>query len=535
VIYRFDGFELDTDVRELRAGGHVRALQPQALAVLEYLIRHRQRAVSKQELLEALWPDAVVGEGSVQRAVSLARAALDDDGARIRTIARHGYRFVAEVEEAAEPAPVGGFLPRFARSGDVHIAFHTIGEGPIDMVVVPGWVFPMRAFLDHPGPRRSIERLAELGRVILFDKRGTGLSDRVKTLPTLEQRIDDLRAVLEEAGSSEALLIGYSEGGPLCLLYATTYPERTRGLLLCGSFARWAAGAGYEHGLSAAVVSELREYIATSWGTGRTIQAIVASRAEHPDVAAWAARAEQEGASPGAAKELLEMNLAIDVRPLLPAVAVPTVVMHQRDDAVISIDNARYLAEHIPGATLVELPGRDHLLAFEGVEELRAQAAWLLGRARAHEDHFLATILVAAGALADRDEGRDAALEEVVGRHRGVSAGDGRWSFDGPQRAIRCAHALIPLLSAAGAPAAIGVHTGEVTRSGGALRGDALCDATAIARAAEAGEVWVSRVVRDLVHGARLDFEERGEVSTDDGRNLAVLRSVPAPAPVGAR
>jgi pimeloyl-ACP methyl ester carboxylesterase/DNA-binding winged helix-turn-helix (wHTH) protein len=378
MIHRFADVELDLSRREVRRSGEVCTLQPRPFAVLAYLVRHRDRVVSKQELLEQLWPDVTVTESSLQRAVSLARAAIADDGRCLRTVPKVGYRFVADVETTGTPAREAPLRPRFVRNGDVHLAYHVIGDGDTDIVVVPGWVFPMRAFFDHPRLAGWIRSVARLGRVILFDKRGTGLSDRVKTLPSMEQRMDDLRAVLDEVGSQRAILVGYSEGAPLSVLFVTRYPARTAGLLLAGAFARWASAPDYPDGWSPGRFADLRGYISRSWGAGETMRAIVASQADDPEVRAWAARAEQEGASPGAALELMEMNRQIDVRAILPDVAVPTVVLHHRHDAVIGVGNARYLATHIPGARLMEIDGADHLFLFEGADHFDEALRWLL-------------------------------------------------------------------------------------------------------------------------------------------------------------
>ncbi len=499
VRYRFGDFEVDTDAREVRQDGELQTLQPQAFAVLEYLLRHRDRAVPKEELLRELWPDAVVGEGSLQRAVSLVRSALGGESAAIRTVPRHGYRFAAPVTAEGEGA-VGGeriFRPRYTKSGDVHIAYHTVGEPTdCDIVMVPGWAFPMRAYFDHPDTESVIGRLARLGRVVLFDKRGTGLSDRVKELPSMEQRIDDLRAVLAAVGSKEAILAGFSEGGPLCVLYALSHPERTRGLLLVGAFARWSAAPDYPAGWSESVVEELRAYIGREWGRGGTMKPIAGRRADEPAVQAWAAKAEQEGASPGAALELMAMNLQVDVRPLLSAVKTPTRVLHHTDDPVIDVANGRYLAAHLPNAVFEEVEGSDHCFLFEDPARVLAAVSELLaGDGERIDASFLSTLVAVDGEL-------DAA-EAVLHAHRGERVGEGVHAFDGPQRAIRFARALVD----GDLAARVAVHTGEVRRAGDGLEGPGVDVARRLLDGTPNGAVWVSRVVRDLLHGSPLRFE----------------------------
>jgi pimeloyl-ACP methyl ester carboxylesterase len=327
----------------------------------------------------------VVTDGSLQRAISLARAALDDDRSRIRTIPKLGYRFVGQVEvdgTALAAVRHHEFQPRFVRSGDVHIAYHTTGEGPVDLVFILGWVMSMRTLLEHAEVAPLIKRLSRLGRVIMFDKRGTGLSDRVKTLPTVEQRVDDLRAVLAAVGSTDAILIGASEGGALALVYAATMPERLRGLLLVSTFARWAAAPDHPHGWTPEMVQRLRTYIATRWGHGDSMRPAFATRASDPATIAWAARAELLGASPGAAQDVLNMNLQLDVRPVVPTISVPTVVLHNTHDAMCSVENGRYLAAQIPMARLVEVDTNDHSFVFEGADAFVAAVDSLLAEPR---------------------------------------------------------------------------------------------------------------------------------------------------------
>jgi len=527
-IYRFDDIELDSAKRELRRRGSISSLQPRAFAVLEYLVRHRERAVPREELLQQLWPDTVVGDGSLRRAVTLARAAIHDDSTRIRTVPKVGYRFVAQVQEtdgdAAALLAAPDFVPQFARSGDVHIAYHTVGEGEIDIVVVAGLSFPMRALFDHPAPRGFIRELTHLGRVILFDKRGTGMSDRVKHLPDSQQRMDDLRAVLDAVGSRQAVLLGYSEGGPLSILFATTYPERTRSLALIGSFARWTADTDYEFGWKEDKIRRLRDYIESAWGKGSTIRSVARSHASDPDVITWAARAEQHGASPGAALDLLEMNLKVDVRELLPLVSVPTVIVHQEDDGVFDVANGRYLSVRIPDARLEVVRGADHTFLFEDREYLLNALERLLEREKPPlGDRFLTTVLTAQ--VEGGDDGIVARRAAVA--FEGIAVGPLAYRFDGPTRAIRCAHALIAAYEVQHRNARVGVHTGEVTRAGMRLVGDGIDVSRVIACNAEWGEVWVSRMVRDLIHESLSGIAEVRSIELEGGRLIEVLRSEP--------
>jgi pimeloyl-ACP methyl ester carboxylesterase len=385
VRYRFGRYQLDLASRDLSVDGRRVSLQPQPFDVLAYLVAHRERVVPKEELLRALWPDSAVTDASLQRAVSLARRALRrEDRGLVRTHARRGYRFVGTVDDA-EPGPDAGLdaAPRWVRSGEVHVAYRTVGERPPDVVLVLGWSLSMKSALELPGVRSLVRAIAARGRAILFDKRGTGASDRVKTLPSLAQRSDDLEAVLDAAGSPGAVVVGVSEGGPLAIHVAATRPRRVKGLVLVGAFARMAAAPGHPHGWSEDALARLRGYVRSSWGTGATLGAIVPERHRTPALLEWAARSEQEGASPGAALDLVEMNSAIDVRDLLPRIRVPTVVLHAAADPVIHPGNGRELASAIPGARLVEAPGDDHAFLFAGRPRLEEELAALLDRAGA--------------------------------------------------------------------------------------------------------------------------------------------------------
>lgn len=385
--FRFGDYELDLGRRELSLRGRALGLEPHVLDLLGYLIRERERAVPKRELLDAIWPTTRVSESSLTRAISLARAALREAPEAIRTLPRYGYRFAASVDELPNRASA---LPsrtadarlgrvRYAERDGVHIAFQTLGAGDLDLVLVPGWVLPMASLLELTAAAELLDELTRLGRVVLFDKRGTGLSDRTGVAAP-QARAADLDAVLDAAGSERAVLLGVSEGGPLAIAHAVGHPSRVAALVLVGSFARLPRGPDHAHGWPRSELARLRAYIRHDWGRGLTLAAL-ASRPDS-ELAAWAARAEASGASPGAALALLEMNVELDVRSLLPALRVPTLVLHALEDPVIPVDNGRELGAHIPGARYVELPGRDHACLFDHRERLVAELRSLLARAQ---------------------------------------------------------------------------------------------------------------------------------------------------------
>jgi pimeloyl-ACP methyl ester carboxylesterase len=505
MTFVFEEFELDPARRELRADGTPQALQPQVFDLLLYLVEHRERVVPKQELLEALWPDAIVTESSLQRAVSLARGALGDSGpALIQTYPRQGYRFVGHVKADDRTRRRAQLRPRYAQSGDVHVAFMTLGDGEHDIVLINGWILPMRAMFQHPDTQKALEELSEVGRVITFDKRGTGLSDRVKDSPAHEQRMDDLRAVLGACASEKPVLVGVSEGGALAMLYAATYPERVRGLVLVGAFARMTTGQGHPCGYAPEEMDRLKSYIRGGWGKGASLRPIApADIRKDPEFLDWVAFAEQEGASPGGALEFLEMNMQIDLRVLLPTIRVPTVVLQVADDKMIDPGNGRYLAERIPNARYIEAPGSDHVFYFRTRAKILEAIEWVLEQEPepVEEDRFLSTVLAASSPVAESEWSR------LVRRYRGRVLSDGTSAhFDGPIRALQCGLALA---SAAGG--SYGVHAGALVRRGNDVTGDALDLAQSVASRAPAGSVWTSRILVDLVPGSDLEFESTGE------------------------
>src|SRR5437764_1864962 len=416
-------------------------------------------------------------------------------------------------------------VTQYAKSGDVHIAYQAFGNGAINLVMVPGFVSNVENYWDQPDFARFLNRLAGYARVVTFDKRGTGMSDRVAELPGLDQRMDDLRAVMDAAGMEQASLLGISEGAPLAVLFAATYPDRCRALTLYGSFSRFAYWFPTEEALAT-----FFEYVEHSWGTGGSVQRFAPSRANDPAFQRWWGRNERLGASPAAVTALMRMNSQIEISGILPAVRVPTLVIHRTGDKTVSVEGGRDMAAHIPGARLVEFPGVDHLFYVgEGAEEISDAIEELLTGSRAPvlTDRVLATVLFTdivestqkAAALGAqrwhdlRDAHHDTIRRNLV-RFRGrevKTTGDGFLAtFDGPARGVRCAHAIAQEIKSLGVEIRAGLHTGECEMIGDDVGGIAVHIGARVAALARAGEVLVSSTVKDLVAGSGLRFRERG-------------------------
>jgi class 3 adenylate cyclase len=428
----------------------------------------------------------------------------------------------------------------YAKAHDgVSIAYQVIGDGPLDLVYVPGWVSHLEVAWEEPTLARFFEDLASFSRLILFDKRGTGLSDRVSEseLPTLETRMSDVLSVCDAVGSDRAALFGVSEGGPMCLLFGATYPARTTGIVLFGSYARRMAAADHPWGFTPETRDEFLTTIERDWGGPVGLAVRAPSRIHDERFRSHWARYLRSGASPAAVVALMSMNAEIDVRPVLESVRVPTLVLHRTGDRVIDVGAGRYLAEHIPGSTFVEMPGEDHLPWVGDPGRVVGEIEEFLTGTR-HEpegDRVLATILFTdivestqrASALGDQAWGdllqaHHAVVRDQLGRFGGrevATAGDGFLAtFDGPARAIRSALAIVNGVRPLGLEVRAGLHTGEVERVGDDIRGLAVHIGARIAGLAGPGEVLVSRTVKDLVVGSGLGFRDLG---------TAVLKGVP--------
>ena len=414
---------------------------------------------------------------------------------------------------------------RYAKSGDVHVAYQAFGEGSINVIVVPFFVSSVEVLWEEPNIARWLLRLASYAGVAMFDKRGTGTSDRVAELPGLDQRMDDLRAVMEAAGMEQAALLGISEGGPLSALFAATYPDRCRALVLCGSFARFSSCFPTDEALAAFL-----GYIDEGWGTGASGAVFAPSLANDPGAQQWWSRFERLGASPAAAAALVRMNSQIDISGILSTIRVPTLVIHRTEDLTVNVEGGRFLAEHIPGAPYIELPGKDHppWIGDNATEIADAIEEFLTGtRAPVTIDRVLATVLFTdivgstekAAELGDRRwrdvlDNHNATIRRNLARFRGhqiKTTGDGVLAtFDGPARGVRCACAIAEEIKPLGIEVRAGLHTGECEMIGDDVSGIAVHIGARVAALAGAGEVLASSTVKDLVAGSGLCFGDRG-------------------------
>jgi class 3 adenylate cyclase len=413
-------------------------------------------------------------------------------------------------------------VTRYAKSGDAHIAYQVFGDGAIDLVFVPGFISHVEHYWDHPDLARWLLRLGSFARGIMFDKRGTGLSDPVSEMPPLDLRMDDVRAVMDAAGSESAALFGISEGGALSALFAATYPQRCQRLILYGAFPRFP--------ISAEVLEQFIKTVDRAWGSGLSLPAFAPSRQTDPAMVQWWGRFERLGGSPAAVIAALRMAAETDVSDVLPSIRVPTLVIHCKDDTLIPVECARLIARNVPGARLIELPGKDHLFFVheqigDAIEEFLTGSVSV-----ADTERVLATVLftdiVGSTALAERVGDRrwhdlldahHAAARRELARYRGSevkSLGDGLLAtFDGPARAVRCACAIAKAVRQLEIEVRCGLHTGEIEIGEKDVQGIAVHIAARISAVAAAGETLVSRTVKDLVAGSGLRFNDRGKHS----------------------
>jgi class 3 adenylate cyclase len=419
----------------------------------------------------------------------------------------------------------------YAKADDgVHIAYQVFGSGAFDLVVIPGFISHVELAWEDEAMRSAFRRLGTFSRVIMFDKRGTGMSDRTERLPDADRRMLDIEAVMLAAGSKRAALLGVSEGGPMAILFAAAHPERTRALVLIGTYARITACPDYPIGMPSQQLYGFAEYLEPRWGSGVGLGAWAPSVAADPGAREKFARMQRLASSPGAATALLSSYMEIDVRAALPLVDAPTLVVHRTGDRMISRAHGQYVANHIDGARLVEVEGTDHFWWTETADHILDEVEEFLTGARSvrEPDRVLASVLFTdivdstrqAAGLGDKGwrlllDRHDALAERQVTRHGGrliKTTGDGILAtFDGPARSVRCAQAISDGAQALGIDVRAGVHTGEVELRGDDIAGLGVNIAARIEALAQPGEVLVSRTVTDLVVGSGIEFDNQGE------------------------
>lgn len=420
---------------------------------------------------------------------------------------------------------------QFTQSGDVSIAYQVLGNGPGDLVVVPGFVSHLEQAWEDPSFSRFLNHLASFSRLVLFDKRGTGLSDRITGIPNLEERMDDVRAVMDAVGSEKAALFGISEGGPMSVLFAATYPERVTALILYGSIARGSRAPDYPWGPEPGSPdsNEWLEGWRRKWGGPYQLEVWAPSMVGDERFAQWWAKYLRLSASPSAVINVFKMNMAIDVRPILTTIRIPTLVLHRKGDRPIDFEQGQFLAEQIPGAKLIELEGEDHLWWVGDSESIvNAIEEFVTGQQPTLDlDRVLATVLFTdivdstkrAAELGDRRwrdllDTHNSVTRREIDKYRGRavrSTGDGVLAvFDGPARAIRCALSIGEEVRQLGINIRAGIHTGECEVRGESLEGLAIHIAARVCAVAQGGEIIVSRTVKDLVFGSGIEFEDSG-------------------------
>ena len=414
---------------------------------------------------------------------------------------------------------------QYAKSGDVHIAYQVFGEGTVDLVFIPGFVSHLETYWDEPSYARWLRRLGSFSRVIRFDKRGTGLSDPVSELPGMDQRMDDVSAVMDAVGIERAVIFGASEGGSLAALFAASHPERSQALIIIGGFAKFSSWIPTQEALERFI-----QYIDNDWGSGESMPIFAPTKKGDLAFKQWWGKFERLGASPAAAMKLIHMNSQIDIAEILPSINVPTLVIHRKDDTAVDVEAGRLLAERIPGAKYVELSGSDHL-PFVGENSdriLDEMEHFITGKTSAPSvERVLATVVFTdivgsterAQTLGDRAWGdlqdlHDKAVRKELERFGGNEVkwtGDGFLaSFDRPARAIQCALSIVSTVRALGIEVRAGIHTGEVDFVKNDIRGIAVHIASRVADLANGGDVVVSRTVKDLVAGSGIAFQDYG-------------------------
>ena len=533
MVLVLDGtIELDEQLFELRRDGAVVSLEPQAFDVLVHLVRNRERVVPKEELMDTIWGGRFVSETAVTSRIKQVRRALGDDGHSqrvIRTLHGRGYRFVADVLESESPAPAEPSasppvdartdeLPEQRRSDDaqapvrytvsdgLHIAYQVTGGGDVDIVLIPGFVSHLD--LDWGDPRHAhfLERLGTMGRLIRFDKRGTGMSDRPPGVPDLETRMHDVLAVMDAVGSERAVLCGYSEGGPMAVMMAAMHPERVQSLVLYGCYARRLWAEDYPWAQTAEERATYTDILISQWDWEADM--LYRCPSADKDMQRWWSRRMRASATPGTVRALIEMNSLVDVRALLPSVTAPTLVVHRTGDRLCTVAESEYMAAQIPGATMIELEGEDHFVSGNPDQILDAFEPFISSTPKPSHHMALAAVVHASGRVAG--EVTEALVGEG-GRRRHAAGGEVVVLFDGPATGVRAIQVALTESPQAG----VGLSIAEVAIDGGPVSGAGVEEAVILGVRAGPGELLVSRTAAVLLAPVKVDVTEHDSTAVD--------------------
>jgi pimeloyl-ACP methyl ester carboxylesterase/DNA-binding CsgD family transcriptional regulator len=435
-----------------------------------------------------------------------------------------GYEATLAAAEVAAPV-------RYTQRDGLNIAYQVTGRGPVDLVLVAGFVSHLTLDWTERRHAHFLHRLGTFSRLIRFDKRGTGMSDRPGALPDLETRMGDVAAVMDAVRSEQAVLFGYSEGGPMSILYAASHPERVKGLVIYSSHARRLWAPDYPWGARPEDRARYAAQVEHDWAWEADMRQMCPNADE--ELARWWGQRCRAAISPGAARALIEMNSLVDVRETLSAVQVPTLVLHRRHDVDSRIEEGRYLAEHIPGARFVELDGTDHFVAVDPDQILDPVEEFVLGLEFSAPPVSSLTTLLALKAEEQVEPGRvREILRGVLREYHGVSVlaeqATVLATFDGPARAVRCGLAILERAAAAGLRVSVGLHTAEVARHGATVSGDGVAVVQSVADRAPRGEVWATSTLRDLTAGSGLAFEAQATIEVPSlGRRVELVAAVP--------
>jgi DNA-binding winged helix-turn-helix (wHTH) protein/pimeloyl-ACP methyl ester carboxylesterase/class 3 adenylate cyclase len=537
VAFHFENQVLDPPRRELSRGGRLVAVEPRVFDLLLYMIENRHRLVTKDELIARVWGGRIISDSALTSTVNAARKAIGDSGREqrlLRTSARKGFRFVGTVstaERSARDDDRGLPVTRYARSGEMNIAWQALGTGPLDLVVVPGIISHIEYLHELPGYSETLRRMSSFARVITFDPRGRGLSDRLVDAPSYEQRLDDIRAVMDAARSSRAVLFGFSSGAATSAQFAAAYPERVSHLVLWGGLARGPSR-------SPELMEQYCTNLLSNWGSGTFVKsAVSAQQPVSADTMGRFGKLERLATGPGDLKALLHISNEMDVTPVLPDLAMPTLVLCRETDAFVRVERSRALASLIRGSTLIEYPEGDH--AFWSGDTsgfLGDLEQFVTGRrgSAAVDTGLGVVVTVLATNIADEKPGQiaeprpqtqivahDRLGREMVQRHGGtvVTAARGNLlaTFNGAGRAVRCALQFGAAAMKLGLVLRAGLHSGDIETRGPDIVGPAVQGALRVMSQSNPGQVLVSRVVVDLVSAADLQFAGTG---TDQTKTL---------------